>query len=698
MKASLLLASALALVPVAYSYNTTLALLLASEVVTDFESASSCDDCLSLLVPIQALANVGDDAFIAVWTTLCTELGLGSAALCAGDLAEQGPILAHSLRSMDLSITRTPTLFCLSIFGLCQYPTVLAHTVKFPKSKSKRSAENLLEARHKDTTSSTKHHGHTSKHQTSSTKHHGHTSKHSTTTTQPHKTAEQTTAHVSVPTKVSKRRAPVQWVHVSDVHIDRFYLPGSSTTCDFGICCRNFGESSIVNVSSPAGPFGNDNCDAPVDLAKSMVSAIERIAPNRVGALFTGDIVEGAVWVTNETEVIGDITAWNEMSIPTYPAVGNHDSSPVNSFPRSTSTAGWKAYAWLYELSSQWAPWIGKSASSLAQKNSGSYARVHPGTNLKIISVNTNFWYRQNFWLFDLDYPSWDPNGILQWMVDELQAAEDAGQLVWISQWFHSHLCSALLTPMGKADTMHDQSNYADQIFQRYKDTIVAMFFGHSHKEQFEIGYSDWSKQSAETATGISFVTGALTPTSGNPVFRVYDVDPDTYEIMDHKSYIEADFAFTANYSSPSFQKDPEWYLYYSARDSYGPMVGLQADEALDPPFWHRLTEHFESNSDAFQLWNTRQSRGGNVDSCTGTCVNTTICDMRASRSENNCDTASEGIAFNKRSLDSSASSVLVKAKDECDHAGIATMFSGIAASITTSNSAAIKKALTGLA
>lgn len=132
-----------------------------------------------------------------------------------------------------------------------------------------------------------------------------------------------------------------------------------------------------------------------------------------------------------------------------------------------------------------------------------------------------------------------------------------------------------------------------------------------SHKEQFEIGYSDWSNQTAETALGISFVGGAMTPTSGNPgtrktsspdapeglkrllvraVFRVYDVDPDSFEVMDHKSYI-------ANYSAPSFQVEPEWFLYYSAREAYGPLVGLQDGEALDARFWHKVTEVFETNS-----------------------------------------------------------------------------------------------------
>ena len=65
-----------------------------------------------------------------------------------------------------------------------------------------------------------------------------------------------------------------------------------------------------------------------------------------------------------------------------------------------------------------------------------------------------------------------DPNGLFAFMVDQLQAAEDAGQRAWII----GHM------PSGKSDFPHDQSNYYDQIIQRYKNTIAGQFFGHSHK------------------------------------------------------------------------------------------------------------------------------------------------------------------------------------------------------------------------
>jgi hypothetical protein len=85
-----------------------------------------------------------------------------------------------------------------------------------------------------------------------------------------------------------------------------------------------------------------------------------------------------------------------------------------------------------------------------------------------------------------------DPNGILAFLVDVLQATEDAGQRAWII----GHV------PPGHVDTMHDQvsfdehqsfesfvwptyfltqSNHYNQVIQRYNNSIAGQFFGHSH-------------------------------------------------------------------------------------------------------------------------------------------------------------------------------------------------------------------------
>lgn len=57
-----------------------------------------------------------------------------------GAIALEGPILAHDLRKMTVG-TRTSELFCLTVFGLCQWPAIEAYTVSMSaKPNTKRPA------------------------------------------------------------------------------------------------------------------------------------------------------------------------------------------------------------------------------------------------------------------------------------------------------------------------------------------------------------------------------------------------------------------------------------------------------------------------------------------------------------------------------------------------------------------------------
>lgn len=70
--------------------------------------------------------------------------------------------------------------------------------------------------------------------------------------------------------------------------------------------------------------------------------------------------------------------------------------------------------------------------------------------------------------------------------------------------------------PFGKPDALRTQSSYAYQIFHRYRHTIAAHFYGHSHVDEFEIGYSDYEDRRSDTAEQISFIAGAVTPQSAS--------------------------------------------------------------------------------------------------------------------------------------------------------------------------------------
>jgi sphingomyelin phosphodiesterase len=76
-----------------------------------------------------------------------------------------------------------------------------------------------------------------------------------------------------------------------------------------------------------------------------------------------------------------------------YAVVGNHDVSPVNSVPPAAVDTTITSQ-WAYDtMSSEWSSWIGATAATQADDNYGSYS-VLTSTGLRMISVNTNFWYK----------------------------------------------------------------------------------------------------------------------------------------------------------------------------------------------------------------------------------------------------------------------------------------------------------------
>jgi hypothetical protein len=172
---------------------------------------------------------------------------------------------------------------------------------------------------------------------------------------------------------------------------------------------------------------------------------------------------------------------------------------------------------------------------------------------------------------------------------------------------------------------------------------------------EFEIGYSTYARQDASTATSVSLIAPALTPSSGNPAFRILEVDPDSFAVMD---YIEV----VANLTSPTFQSSPTWLPYYSARETYGGMFfdrPLATHEPLDGPFWHRVTEIFEADDAAFHTFMAHRTRGAVKPKCASVfCKARWIAALRAARSEYNGQDQGMRQPFRKRSLEGSSPAV----------------------------------------
>ena len=195
----------------------------------------------------------------------------------------------------------------------------------------------------------------------------------------------------------------------------------------------------------------------------------------------------------------------------------------------------------------------------------GYYSTVLPHRRLRIISLNTNHAYLLNWWIF---VGGRDPDNMLHWLVRELQAAEDEGQSVYIL----GHI------PPGQRDVSRFWTLAFGTIVERYEATIVAQFYGHTHRDEVEILYDGPER---ERAISVAYLCPSITPfTNLNPGFRIYEVDDATNRIVNHYTWI-------MDLPASNRALKPIWTLEYDAKSAFN-MQGLEVDD------WHRWTVDLE--------------------------------------------------------------------------------------------------------
>ncbi|XP_006818659.1 sphingomyelin phosphodiesterase-like [Saccoglossus kowalevskii] len=164
-----------------------------------------------------------------------------------------------------------------------------------------------------------------------------------------------------IPPKPPKKGAPISRVlHLADIHYDRDYMTGSNTECGEPLCCRS-NDGPPAPSKPGAGKYGDyNNCDAPRSLIEN---AFQHLSKNEKFdyIIMTGDLPAHNIWNqsrSDQLEVLKEITDMLLKYFPgvkVYPAVGNHESSPVNSFPPPSISNKDLSISWLYNaFAYQW--------------------------------------------------------------------------------------------------------------------------------------------------------------------------------------------------------------------------------------------------------------------------------------------------------------------------------------------------------
>ncbi|XP_053187707.1 sphingomyelin phosphodiesterase [Scomber japonicus] len=404
---------------------------------------------------------------------------------------------------------------------------------------------------------------------------------------------------------------------LTDIHLDQEYENGSSADCKDPLCCRKDSGSPSWRRRE-AGYWGTySKCDLPLRTVENLLENVARAGPWD-WVYWTGDIPAHNVWSQTRKQQLSELTVVSRLihkhlgpDVTVYPAVGNHESTPVNSFP-PPFVHGNRSSAWLYEtMAKEWAPWLPEQALKTLRYGGFYTMEIQPG--LRVVSLNMNFCARENFWLM---VNSTDPANQLQWLVHILQASEDKGEKVHIIGHIPPGLC------LGSWSW-----NYY-HIINRYESTISGQFFGHTHLDEFQMFYDE------ETMTrplGVAFIAPSVTTfVNLNPGYRVYYVDGNYQDssrlVLEHETYI---LNLTEVNHSPGRpgkpEPNPKWTLLYRATEAYGL-------SSLFPSDWNGLIKTFFSDDQVFQKFWYFRHKGHVSEPCKETCKTTVLCFLRSGR------------------------------------------------------------------
>ncbi|KAM6139813.1 LOW QUALITY PROTEIN: sphingomyelin phosphodiesterase [Pterocles gutturalis] len=417
---------------------------------------------------------------------------------------------------------------------------------------------------------------------------------------------------------------------LTDLHWDRRYTPGSAVACPDPLCCRgdplpgatNIPGSGVTNVPG-AGFWGSyGKCDLPLHTIEGLLAqlppargpggATAGSGPAFAAAYWTGDIPAHDVWQQSRGDQLGALSTVTALlrrrlgPLPVFPAVGNHETTPVNAFP-PPRVRGNLSSAWLYDAMAQaWQHWLPPPALKTLRHGGFYTAPVWPG--LRVVSLNMNFCSQANFWLL---VNATDPAGQLQWLVGVLAAAECAGEKVHI------------IGHIPPAHCLRSWSWNYYRIVNRFEGTIAAQFFGHTHLDEFEMFYDE------ETLTrpiSVAFVAPSVTTYINlNPGYRVYEVDgayPGSSRVLDHETFILN--LSEANAVPPAARRRGGSS---NPRETYGLPAAFPAD-------WDRLLRRFQDEEQLFQrFWFLLHKGHPPHQPCRRACKAALLCALRSGRS-----------------------------------------------------------------
>ncbi|RKP07361.1 Metallo-dependent phosphatase-like protein, partial [Thamnocephalis sphaerospora] len=275
------------------------------------------------------------------------------------------------------------------------------------------------------------------------------------------------------------------FLHFTDFHPDRHYLPGASVKQ----LCHRMGKKDWMlddDQSNAAGTLGTPltKCDSPWSLINGTVDWVARELVNKQGidfVVWTGDSARHDS-DTRIPRILSHIHASNRLAaellleklpgIPIVPTIGNNDVYPHNLMEIGPNIN-------LRGLLKAWHELIPEDqVHTFLEGKCGYFVREVIPDRLAVISLNTMFFYISNR------------------IVDGCQKKSDPGsiQLIWLEHRLHE-LASRNMTAYVIGHVAPAALNYHPRCLKRYArlmrdwsgypTVVLGQMFGHSNVDHF---------------------------------------------------------------------------------------------------------------------------------------------------------------------------------------------------------------------
>lgn len=229
---------------------------------------------------------------------------------------------------------------------------------------------------------------------------------------------------------------------------------------------------------------------------------------------------------------------WLNQYFPDVPiifSIGNNDVLVHDSIlPEPNNDINTLKEIWLKDFNSD----------CIHKFENGGYWSFWTSFNLKVISLNTLYFFKNNILSSECDSEFSPGNIQIKWLKSELRAAQDQCAKVIII----GHV------PPIKVFYYKTCLNEYFKAIHNYSSIISFQCFGHTHIDDFLILKS----QDLELPIGFALISPALSPVF-NPSYRIYELSKTNGSLVDYHQYY-------ANLNTPSISYKKE----YSFQEEFG--------------------------------------------------------------------------------------------------------------------------------